>query len=336
MSMVCPQCGTKYDQRLQCAACNHRLQTAELEAADQGTAPTQWQQTSWGRVVIGLVLAQGLFWGLRHLTMAMVLGIGGEEASAVWNTLAGLFILQGLLAVGLTFGGILSGAGQKHGVWFGAVLGFVSGIIVLAFLHDSELPIPVVLLYLTPLLHAGLGALMGWLGGMIWQPLPQLVTPGGALPRRPVKTPPATIPTRSYFAGPIAWGRVVIGSGIAVFGTMMAGTVLEWIEVSGGRVETYDKQNLLTGEFIALALLAGSSLAGATTQNGIKQGLATGCLTAVLLTGILLGQNKMSVDFVLLTALGAVVLGVIGGGFGSQLLPPAMRRRLPAQALDPL
>src|SRR5690348_11515271 len=74
MSMVCPQCHGSYSQRLHCPACNVRL---EYRTGASGRRPAlsgdrnAWQHTPWGRILIGLLLAQGLYYGLWHLGQAL-------------------------------------------------------------------------------------------------------------------------------------------------------------------------------------------------------------------------------------------------------------------------
>src|SRR5262245_65755160 len=78
MAMVCPQCKTSFDQRLQCPHCDVRLIYHE-SAGRAGNVPLvgagAWQQTPWGRIFIGLLLAQGLYYGLRHLCVAALLAV---------------------------------------------------------------------------------------------------------------------------------------------------------------------------------------------------------------------------------------------------------------------
>ena len=82
MSMVCPECHGSFDQTLQCPTCNVRLQyrsggrsAGAAPAAGQG----QWQNTPWGRIVVGILLSQGLGHGLQMLCTAGVLA-ASEEA----------------------------------------------------------------------------------------------------------------------------------------------------------------------------------------------------------------------------------------------------------------
>jgi hypothetical protein len=74
MSMVCPQCHGSFSQRLHCPACGVRLEYRTSPSARGGAAYAEgpaWQQTPWGRMFIGLLLAQGLYYGLWHLCKAV-------------------------------------------------------------------------------------------------------------------------------------------------------------------------------------------------------------------------------------------------------------------------
>src|SRR5262249_57724680 len=89
-------------------------------------------------------------------------------------------------------------------------------------------------------------------------------------------------------------GRVGVGAGGAVGGTIWAGSILDMVNrVSEFRLAPGSalQAQLVTWEITALAILAGSALAGATTRNGCKQGLAVGVATGVILIGIRLPHS---------------------------------------------
>src|SRR4051794_17126725 len=115
MAMVCPQCDSSFDQRLQCPTCGVRLayQTAKRASVGDLMGPNgQWQQTPWGRIVVGLLLAQGLYYGLWHLITAGMLATS-DEGQGVWTQLHGVVLSQCLQALSLVLGGMLTGAGQR-------------------------------------------------------------------------------------------------------------------------------------------------------------------------------------------------------------------------------
>src|SRR5438309_8971189 len=99
MAMVCPQCNTSYEQRWQCPLCETRLlfDHARRLPASTFERSLSWRQRPWGRIIIGLVLAQGLYYGLRHLATAGLLAFQGREAVEQMGTsAAGILWLQGI------------------------------------------------------------------------------------------------------------------------------------------------------------------------------------------------------------------------------------------------
>src|SRR5260370_25549104 len=61
MAMVCPQCRGSFSQRLDCPQCGVRLVFQDARHGRDESSdglPANWQQTPWGRLVVGLLLAQ--------------------------------------------------------------------------------------------------------------------------------------------------------------------------------------------------------------------------------------------------------------------------------------
>ncbi len=116
---------------------------------------------------------------------------------------------------------------------------------------------------------------------------------------------------------------------LAVAGTLLATLVFEKIiDISHGSLGTSDElqDRLITLEIKALALLFGGALAGATTRNGLKQGLCVGLVSTVILIGIEMKYVDHWVQLAGYTTLAAFSLSLAGGWFGSQLFPPVLRR----------
>lgn len=331
MAMVCPQCKTSFDQRLQCPHCDVRLIYHE-SAGRAGNVPLvgagAWQQTPWGRIFIGLLLAQGLYYGLRHLCVAALLAVNAVDNDFLWTTLEGQLLVQGIQVVSLFIGGVFAGAGQIHGPVYGAVLGVWNGVFLVLvqpalFRTEQTQLLNTVSLYGQPLLQAALGCLAGWVGGRIWRPL---IIGESELRRKPPK--PRQRVKLNLFVGPVAWVRVAIGTAIAVGGTLSAGAILDLVNRASDyhlAPETALQAQLVTWEITALALFVGSAFAGATTRNGFKQGLVVGLTTAGILCGIRLASPfPAPIHILILSSLGPVILGFSGGGFGGQLLPPLL------------
>jgi len=328
MAMVCPQCSTTYEQRLQCPLCGVRLLYHDHRRLRNrpSDGPLHWQQTPWGRILIGLVLAQGLFYGLRHLLTAVLMAAQGEEAiTQLWTTASALILLQGVRIFSLLGGAVLAGGGQRHGLVLGAVVGAWNGVLSVLFLPGPAQSLTTVAILGQPILQASVGAVGGWLGAAFWKPLPT-EPPGGA-------TPPRKLGLRRHmdlFAGPVAWYRVTTGVILAVIGTLTATIVFEKIlDLSHGALATTDdmQDRLITMEIKALAILLGGALAGATTTNGFKQGLFVGLATTVILVGIEMNYVERWVEVAVFTAVTALCLSLVGGWFGSQLFPPLVKSR---------
>jgi hypothetical protein len=330
MAMVCPQCNASFDQRLQCPTCNVRLiyqHSSQSSRAGAGEGGGRWQQTPWGRILVGLLLAQGLYYGLRHLFTAGLLVTREDTPLNVWATLYGLIFLQGMQAFGLLVGGALAGAGKRHGLIYGAVVGIWNGVISVLVQPDQAHALTAVTLYGQPVLQTAFGAVGGLLGMLIWKPLPRyepLAVPRGKLPPPRPNGP-------SVFAGPIAWGRVLAGVAVAVGGTIWANTLLDMVmEASEGKltISTHLQAQLVTWEITTLAILVGSSLAGANTNNGLKQGLCVGLGAAAVLLGLRIGaQQAPSVEQLVYTAATTLAVALLGGWFGGSLFPPLVQRK---------
>src|ERR1700677_1392572 len=90
MSMVCPQCKLNFDKQVDCPTCGCRLMyhLSAFDSPPSGVRDDNWQQTSWGRIAVGLLLAEGLAFGSQHLVTAGVLA--SDEGNTLWPTLLGL------------------------------------------------------------------------------------------------------------------------------------------------------------------------------------------------------------------------------------------------------
>jgi hypothetical protein len=334
MAMLCPQCHGSFSQRLNCPRCGVRLvyQDTRRPESNLDGLPASWQQTPWGRLVVGLLLAQGLYYVLRHLCTAGLLAIGGEPQDGVWKTLRGLVIIQALQAVSVFAAGLLAGAGQRRGLLFGAVVGVWNAVFFMAVqiwttqslttIHHSLNTID---LFGQPVLHVAFGVMGGLVGSVIWRPLPLVLAPiesRKTLPVVPLQK------TSSTFSGPVAWARVLMGITVAVGGVFWVDVIRDSVlEASEGKLKIYTRleADLVTWEISALAMIAGGALAGATTANGMKQGLCVGIGTGAILLGIRLASITHAADMLVLTVISALALSFAGGWFGGHLLPPVLR-----------
>jgi len=346
MSMVCPKCNASFEQRIQCPACDVRLlylpNSRPIPAGMPGETG-QWQHTPYGRIFVGLLLAQGVYHGLQQLCTAGLIAITAESSREVWATLFGLVLQQGLQGFGILVGGVLAGAGQRRGIVIGTVLGILSCFVVLVVDYfgaphvtlfgtqgDGQ-PLTIVAQYGQPLLMVVVGAVGGLISSLIWKPLPTLTAPAPAnAGKSSIKL--ARRHKAGLFSGPIAWPRVVLGIAATVAGSFWANSILKLVlDSSDGKLSISSRlqAQLVTMEICALAVLIGSSLAGATTVNGLKQGLCVGIGATLILFAIDLRNPSVAGHKMVYTAISTLGLSLLGGWFGAHLFPPILggRRR---------
>ena len=283
---------------------------------------SRWMHTPFGRVFVGVLLAQGIFYALRHLFTGVMLMIEGENtASPAWSSFHGLLFLQALQVLVPAFGGVLAGAGYRGGSLLGGCVGAVNGMLSLLVVPSPAQSNSTVALYGLPLLQTLFGALGGWVGCTIWKPIQPLSF------ARAGKKSGVARPNVPIFSGPVAWVRVVIGSVVAVAGSMFAGRIFDTViftTAGGFDLAQLLQDEIVTWEIKAFAVLLGAAFAGASTFNGLKQGLVVGILTALVLLAI--PSHHATTLIFALTLGSALLLSIAGGWFGSQLLPPVMRQ----------
>jgi hypothetical protein len=340
MRRVCPQCKASYTQYFLCPKCGVQLQDpATLLQQPVADEPLVRAPSFWARLFIGLVLAQGLYYGLRQVVNAYLLAVG--DPAAFFASFPGLITIQVLQGVALLTGALFAGAGQQRGSVAGAVLGIWNAALILVAQTVFVQRVNDLTLYGVPVLHAFLGALGGGVGSLIWKPLPELpgFTPA---PETGLKI---TAPTEKVV--PFAWGRILTGVAVAVGGTLWAHTIRNFVtDASLGalRTDSYLQAQFITWEISTMAVLVGAALAGCTTANGTKQGAAVGLLAGagIIAVHIALGRNTYPAQEFLLEQLGAgriagkmtpqlaavlmvntFLLSLVGGWFGGQLMPPA-------------
>jgi hypothetical protein len=339
MSMVCPQCEQNHEQLLQCPQCHVRLlyHAAALQPAlapQSSGRDLQWQQNPWGKFVVGLILAQGLYYGLHNLALAG-LALRNGESVTVWQTLGGLLLSHGLQALGLLIGGGLCGAGQRHGAIYGCLLGLANGLTTLIVQrHDLEATasLPVLVVALPPL-HMVLGALGGLLGALIWAPTP-LLPQLEVAPRVPAAAS-VSLFSPQLFSGPMHLWRICGGIVVVVIGVGWSNAILQSVvDMSGGHlnVSSHLQAKLVGWEIAALAALLGAGFAGATTLNGFKQGFFVGLGASIVVAMIQMANPKGVVETMLMTVGCILLLTVAGGWFGGQLFPPILRSRRPRRS----
>jgi hypothetical protein len=216
-------------------------------------------------------------------------------------------------------------------------------------------------LYGQTILQFVCGGIGGLLGSIIWKPVVQIIGPAPSSPQIGMNLTRLHGTRRWFrpFRGPIAWLRVGIGTTVAVFGCLYASYILRTILDNLNRTGAAQQPTVLhhlfvTWELSILFVIIGTAWAGSNTKNGPKQGLIVGFLATVLLTALqVLGRiddvtvtpailmkyffrfkldmsgfpwmNDEQWNLLLMTLITVLPISLVGGWFGSQLLPPLIR-----------
>ncbi len=328
MPLVCPQCKQLFEENGVCPLCNvvllYHAQNLQTEPAPAPVKdePSQWQQTPWGKILIGLILAQGLNFGLRHLLTAGSLALGDD--AEVFDTKWGIVLHHAILGFSLLIGGGLSGAGQSRGIIYGAMVGLASGIFSL-FMHGHQSEsFSSMLVYAEPVIHLATGAIGAALGMLIWQPTPRIPELENGGTSTPIPIPSIGFSLGKAFNGPVHVGRVCAGAFLVVIGVVWSHAIFEFLirASNGNLMATKLQAQLVSMEISALVVLMGAGFAGAATRNGLKQGLCVGLAASAIVLGVQISNPKFVFEAVVLTLGGIITVSLIGGWFGGQLFPP--------------
>jgi hypothetical protein len=327
---------------------------ADKSQAMQGPRQGQWHQTPSGRIIAGLVLGLGLSFGLLLLGSVIMRG-------ATLTPQAGAAVFLGIQGLALFAGGMLAGAGQVKGIVYGFGVGVVSGLLAWGALVTGMLASMIepfskepltslpplqpmtpqaLMAYGLPIVHILFATLGGLIGIMVWKPLPKLDLPSSVpADQKPVLGTKISLPPQGDkkvlfpWAGPIAWIRVLVGMAVAVVGGAI-GTkpVLKFLVELGG-LDPADiikvQENVAHGELVALSVLIGGTIAGATTGNGLKQGVIVGFGAGIGMSLYFMTTGEgAGVEKLLGPLLSSIFLGPLGGWFGSELMPPAPKGRV--------
>jgi hypothetical protein len=297
------------------------------------------------------LIAAGLCYGLLQLANVL---LREDHAGLQLDAVTGYAAFAACQALAVVVAALVAGAGSRQPAGAGATMGLMSGLLILtgllsgvlrplarAFVPDALAPggtFNPTVFYGVPALHFVFGAVGGWLGRCVWRP-PPVITMAILRTSGPAPALEAAPASRGWapWSGPVAWLRVLAGTLVAVCGGVFTKSLIGFVmEASDGyfRILTDIQGRVTAGEVFSLSILLGGCVAGATTRNGLKQGLFVGAaaaaaLTAFFLTG-LLGPSGTA----LTSVFSAAVLGPLGGWFGSELLPPGDTRRRRRSWLD--
>jgi hypothetical protein len=348
---VCPQCRGSFEGSQHCPRCGEgKLHSASIWqrelARTVSSGPEKWQQTFGGRLVIGLLLALGLCYGLLQMGMASLRALGTDAASGGLDPRLGLALFQGLQGLALLTGGILAGAGQPRGAVLGGTVGILSGLVFLAGIFSGLVTTLVqsysgellaqgsslhnMMMYVLPLQHALAGAVGGLIGCLIWKPLPSLTLPGLAgIQKRAPGQREISLEFIFRWKGPVAWFRVLVGSIVAIAGAINTPKVVDFILFASDdklKLVTQLENQVAHGEVFGFAILFGGFLAGMNRSNGLKQGVCVSVIVACAMAAAFLRGAAAPMGSTIFPVLSALLLASVGGWFGSELWPPAFRR----------
>lgn len=326
MSMVCPQCKKAFEQLLECPDCQVRMdyhaRSFDRDAFERDEND-QWQETPGGRVLVGLLVAQGLGYALQQLISAGFLIWGDDNSREFWNSLGGYAFLHALQGACLVLGATLAGAGQTSAILFGSFIGLFNGIIFALLQKQGEELLPDYLVFAQPVVHLIFGAFGGWLGARIWKPAPPLQF--GTAPTQISSFSWASLNPFQFFQGPIHWRRVLIAIVPVVAGALYSKRILrallDWSE-GGLKISSHLQNKVILYEILALVTFVGAMIAGSSTFNGLKQGLCVGVGATMVLVGMQMGNPTTAMDVVIFQSIIVMAASLAGGWFGGKLFPP--------------
>jgi hypothetical protein len=302
------------------------------ESRQESVLPPHWSRSIPGRVVLGLLLSQGLYYGL-HYALAEWISYDDPEYEVVGFSVAHLFQMGTILVAAL-----LAGAGQTTGAICGTLIGVVSSVLFTLTNQLHGLADTPVRLYAPPLIAINVGLVFGWLGSCIWSP-PQIMNLSA------IKEDPS-VPTRvrpKIISWQIHWFRVAIGAAVLAAGIIWTPKVIGYVIAGTAeelQIESYEQRKVVTLWFAGLAVMFGTMFAGARTWNGALQGACAVMFAVLLLVGRLVSYGPMDplkflttyaggiqmLGFALMTV-AMLAIGLASGWFGSRMLIPSHRPR---------
>jgi hypothetical protein len=302
-------------------------------------APPPVATTFIGRIVLGTVLALGLYLALHTLLTGLLVA---ADAAEHWSlSFNGLMLNHAAQAAAVVFGALIAAAGRPRGYSVGVTVGGLSGVGFLA--HDvfaGASPNDLVL-YVQPPMLALIALCAGSLGSWIWEPAPELDYP--ISPTSKFSSIQLIEDAIAKPEPPTQWVRVAIGAAIMVVGVVLADDFRKTAQkFSAGllRVESLGQGEFVTWQLGMFSVLAGGMLAGAATSAGLRHGLLAGVLGGVGVYGMCakvggvlppvawwvssmsLQDHSLGAPEVMLTIIASVTtVGVIGGWMGGMIFP---------------
>src|SRR5262245_29923126 len=312
--MLCPQCGVKL-----------ALEPGTLAAAAQEPDDPPDGPSFLRRMALGGITLLGLYNGLKHLLLAVVLA----HSSATALPSGGLVCL---LVISTLAASVVAGTVNRRAEVAGLVLsiaavaGYLGPEILLGgdLLDEWLVGIPILVV------------MVGITGGMVGR---LMIPPAPNLPRfSPVDTPSVIAPRRPVR---IVWWRIAVGTVVVVLGTNYADIARQWLLAffrgQGGSA------TLVAWQISIVAAFVGGMIAGAHTRGGFRQGLIAGVLSGAATRVAVVTATSPPVilefwfDQLNVKEPGPIPLAVlagtvcvattIGGWLGEQFMPARRKRR---------
>lgn len=345
MQLFCTACHAAFAGTQRCPRCGGLLLLPNEVAA--GAAPVKEPPahapapTPLGRVVVGAVLALGLYLGLRKLAAGAVLATH-PDPDEWWRSIEGLVLVGALQVATVIFGAVLAAAGRVGGFVFGGTVGLVCGGLFLGAELVAGAPARELLLYTQPAVLLVAGGIAGVFAARVWGAVPVLDMP---VPEPHKLSSMRFAPTLSESSGrPTAWARVLVGALLMVVSVASADQVRKGMQkYSEGalKVGSVGQAQFITWQVAVMGMMIGAGLAGASTGAGPRHGLFAGAIAGVGVLGATAahGQPLAPVHFWLSTLgmgdlapaepaavvavlSGVALAGLLGGWLGGSLFQP--------------
>lgn len=288
MQLYCPNCQAAFAAAGRCPKCDGRLVTpaeAFESAADlSGLPPEPMRPTAVARVMVGSVVALGLYMGFREWATA-----GFEAASTTdpWGQPGGLALAVALRLVAILVGAAVAGAGRPAGAGTGVIVGLVcasaaAGADLLggATLGPTDAGV-----------FAGLtaaAAAAGWVGCRVWPPAIELPTPASRSHGSSILHL-ARDDERNRAPRPTNWTRVVVAAMMVLTAVLVADSVRTFakrnsagfLQMGGPAQAPY-----VCLEICAVLLVISVTPMLGGTGAGLRHGIFTGALAGLGVAGL--------------------------------------------------
>ncbi|HSQ56823.1 MAG TPA: hypothetical protein VLM40_13865 [Gemmata sp.] len=344
MQLFCPACQSAFPGVTRCPKCGGLLLMPHEVSPDAPhrvtEAPPPVSTTFVGRILLGGILALGLYLALRTFVTGLVLA-ADLEPMGWWLSFKGLMAIHISQAIAVVFGSMIAAAGRPKGYSQGLVVGAMCGGGFLAFELVAGASARDLVLYLQPPVLALFGLIAGGVGSWIWQPAPEIEYP--ILPASKFSSIQLLEDSVTKAEPPTQWVRVVIGAFVMVLGVMLADEFRKTAQkYSAGmlRVQSLGQAEFITWQLGMFAVAAGGLIAGAGTSAGLRHGILAGAFGGLAVYGMCarsgdplppirwwlsrfslqdLPLNAPAVIAMIVVAV--MVVGVFGGWMGALVFP---------------